>query len=44
MSELLNNRAYRQKVLKELITDLHKGKSVEEVKSRFAKLIEGIAR
>lgn len=43
MSELLNNRAYRQKVLKELITDLHKGKSVEEVKSRFAKLIEGIA-
>lgn len=43
MSELINNRAYRQKALKELITDLHKGKTVEEVKSRFEKLSEGIS-
>lgn len=43
MSELINNREQRQKILKELITDLHKGKSVEEVKSRFEKLIEGIS-
>ena len=43
MSELINNREYRQKVLKELITELHHGKTVEEVKGRFEKLIEGIS-
>lgn len=43
MSELINNREYRQKVLKELILDLHNGKPVEEVKERFSKLIEGLA-
>lgn len=43
MSEMINNREYRQKVLKELITELHNGKSVEEVKARFEKLIEGIS-
>ncbi|MDA8229419.1 MAG: DUF438 domain-containing protein [Desulfitobacterium hafniense] len=43
MSEIINNREYRQKVLKELITELHNGKSVEEIKSRFEKLIEGIS-
>lgn len=43
MSELINNRVHRQQVLKELITDLHKGHSVEEVKERFAKLIEGVS-
>lgn len=43
MSELINNREHRQRILKELITDLHKGKTVEEVKSRFEKLIEGIS-
>jgi len=43
MSEIINNREYRQKVLKELITELHNGKSIEEVKGRFEKLIEGIA-
>ena len=43
MSEIINNREYRQKVLKELIMELHAGKSVEEVRDRFAKLIEGIA-
>jgi len=42
MSELINNREYRQKVLKELIMELHEGKSVDEVKERFAKLIEGV--
>lgn len=41
MSELINNREYRQKVLKKLIMELHHGKSVEEVKGRFEKLIEG---
>lgn len=43
MSEMINNREYRQKVLKELINDLHRGKSVSEVKARFAELIEGIS-
>lgn len=43
MSEIINNREYRQKVLKELIMELHNGKSAEEVKERFAKLIEGVA-
>lgn len=43
MSELINNREFRQKQLKALITELHDGKSVEEVKEKFAKLIEGVA-
>lgn len=43
MSELINNREYRQKVLKGLIKELHEGKSVEDVKSRFEELIEGIS-
>ena len=43
MSEVINNREYRQKILKELIMELHNGKSPEEVKERFANLIEGIA-
>lgn len=42
MSEMINNRQYRQKVLKELIMELHDGKSVEQVQERFAKLIEGV--
>jgi DUF438 domain-containing protein len=36
MSEYINNREYRQKVLKELITELHHGKSADEVKDQFA--------
>ena len=43
VSEQINNREYRQKILKELIMELHNGKSVEEVKPRFEKLIEGIS-
>ncbi len=43
MSEYINNREHRQKVLKELILELHNGKSAEEVKERFADLIQGIA-
>lgn len=43
MSEYINNREYRQKVLKELIMELHDGKSVEEVKERFGKLIDGVS-
>jgi len=43
MSEIINNREYRQKVLKEIIMELHAGKTVEEVKSRFENLIKGIS-
>ncbi|MDD3840638.1 MAG: DUF438 domain-containing protein [Clostridia bacterium] len=43
MSEIINNREYRQKVLKELIMELHEGKSMEQVKARFEKLIEGVS-
>lgn len=43
MSEIINNREYRQKVLKEIIKDLHKGKPVEEVKARFEELIQGVS-
>ena len=43
MSEEINNREYRQKVLKELITQLHDGKSVHEVKGRFAAVFDGVS-
>lgn len=43
MSEIINNREYRQKVLKELIMELYSGKSPDEVKARFEKLIEGVS-
>lgn len=43
MSEIINNREYRQKAMKELILELHNGKNVEEVRERYAKLIEGIS-
>lgn len=43
MSEIINNREYRQKVLKEIIGDLHRGKPPEEVKARFEELIKGVS-
>mgnify|MGYP000979032668 CR=1 FL=1 len=43
MSELLNNREYRQSVLKEIIKDLHRGKSVDEVKARFEETFQGVS-
>lgn len=43
MSELINNREYRQKVLKELIMELHHGKSVDEVKAEFEEAFQGVS-
>lgn len=43
MSELINNREHRQETLKEVIKEIHAGKSVEEVKSKFAEAIEGVS-
>lgn len=43
MSELINNRAYRQKILKELISELHQGKTVDEVKQKFAETFQDVS-
>lgn len=43
MSELINNREHRQKMLKEVIKELHEGKTVDEVKAKFAEVIEGVS-
>ncbi|HHU90783.1 MAG TPA: DUF438 domain-containing protein [Clostridiaceae bacterium] len=43
MSELINNREHRQKVLKEIIKELHDGKAVDDVKAKFAELIQGVS-
>ena len=43
ISEIINNREHRQKVLKELIMELHNGKTVEEIKPRFQELIKDIS-
>lgn len=43
MSELINNREHRQKLMKEVIKELHEGKTVEEVKAKFAEAIKGIS-
>lgn len=37
MSEFINNSEYRQKILKDLIKQLHEGKTVDEVKEEFNK-------
>ncbi|MBN2878838.1 MAG: DUF438 domain-containing protein [Clostridia bacterium] len=42
MSELINNREYRQQKLKELIMKLHDGASVEQVKEEFSILTKGV--
>jgi len=41
VSELINNREERQKILKDLIQQLHDGKSVEEVKEQFKQMMDG---
>lgn len=43
MTEGLNNREYRQEKLKEVIRELHEGKTVEEVREKFAKVIDGVS-
>lgn len=43
MSELINNREQRQEALKQVIRDLHAGKTVDEVKEKFADVIEGVS-
>jgi uncharacterized protein len=42
MSETINNREYRQQVIKEVIAELHEGKTVEAVKDKFEKAFQGV--
>ncbi len=43
VSEHINNREYRKQVLKQIIRQLHEGKSVEEVKGQFEKTFAGVS-
>lgn len=43
MSEGIMDKAQRQEKMKEVIRELHAGKTVEEVKEKFATVIEGVS-
>jgi DUF438 domain-containing protein len=43
MTQEINNREYRQKVLRELLTDLHAGKDFDEVKARFEEVFKNVS-
>lgn len=43
MSEQINNREYRKKIIKQVISELHEGKSVEEVKQKFEDAFAGVS-
>lgn len=43
MSESINNREYRQNVIKQIITRLHEGSTVEEVKQEFEEAFNGVS-
>ena len=43
MSELINNREYRVETIKNILAQLHAGKTVEEVKGQFAEAFEGVS-
>ncbi len=43
MSEQINNRKYRQETIKQIISQLHQGKSVDEVKQKFEEAFKGVS-
>lgn len=43
MTQEINNREYRQKVLRELLSDLHAGKDFELVKARFEEVFKNVS-
>ncbi|MDW2800571.1 DUF438 domain-containing protein [Clostridium boliviensis] len=43
MSEFINNSEMRQKTIKDIIRQLHEGKTAEEVKSQFEKVFHGVS-
>ena len=43
MSEYINNRQMRQKTIKDIIRQLHEGKTVDQVKSQFEHVFHGVS-
>jgi DUF438 domain-containing protein len=43
MSEYINNRRMRQKTIKDIIRQLHEGKTVDQVKSQFEHVFHGVS-
>lgn len=43
MTELIDNRQYRINLLKQIVMELHRGKSVEEVKAKFREAVKDIS-
>ena len=43
MSENINNREYRKNVIKQIIKELHDGKTVDEVKQKFEDAFAGVS-
>lgn len=43
MSEHINNREYRKEIIKQIIKELHDGKSVDEVKGKFEAAFKGVS-
>lgn len=43
MSESINNREYRKKVITDILRQLHEGKTVEEVKEQFDNAFSGVS-
>lgn len=43
MSEYINNREYRQNVIKEILKELHEGKSAQDVKQKFEEAFDGVS-
>lgn len=43
MSEEIGNREYRQNVIRELLAELHAGRSVDEVKAKFEAAFDGVS-
>ncbi|MEI7884364.1 MAG: DUF438 domain-containing protein [Clostridia bacterium] len=43
MSESINNREYRKETIKQVIKELHQGKSVDEVKGKFEDAFAGVS-
>lgn len=43
MSELINNREHRKKIVKDVIRKLHEGASVDDVKDQFAEVLKGVS-
>ncbi|MDD3414729.1 MAG: DUF438 domain-containing protein [Lachnospiraceae bacterium] len=42
MSEYINNRELRKNTIKDIIKQLHEGKTIDEVKTQFEKVFEGV--